>query len=74
MSFVHSGKAQLGSRVVGGLTTRRVRANSGMLTRGLGVHLHAPKSVSKEHNPMSASIFYGFDSSLAVASIHKRLL
>jgi len=72
MTFMHSGKAHLGSRVVGGLTTRRMRANSGMLTRRLGVHLHAPKSVLKEQNPISESIVYGLDCSLVVASIPKR--
>lgn len=53
MTFVHSGKAHLGSRVVGGLTTRRVRANSWMPTRRVGVHLTVPKSLLREQNSKS---------------------
>lgn len=64
MTFVHSGKARLGSHVVGGLTTRRVRVNSWMPTRRLGVHFHAPKSFLKEQNPISTSLMYGLDCTL----------
>jgi hypothetical protein len=72
MTFVHSGKAHLGSRVVGGLTTRRVRANSWMPTRRVGVHLTVPKSLLREQNLKSEWLRYGLDRTLTGSSIRTR--